>query len=105
MTKQKFKNFQAYYAYYNSIHRNTGNRILHFVGTAMAALALITAILFHQFSFLILVPVGVYGFGWLGHLLLEKDKSPLLAYPLYDFAANFISFWAILTGTESFKKI
>lgn len=80
------------------------NRILHFVGTATLLAVVLFAIITSTWKALLLVPVIGYGFAWVGHFFIEKNKPATFTYPLYSLASDFVMFWYILTGQID-KKI
>lgn len=103
MTAKKHQSLQEFYPFYLSKHQNTTSRILHFIGTALVIICLIGGILFHNWQFLIVIPFLGYGFAWVGHFFFEKNKPATFQYPLYSLASDFILFWEILNGKQSFR--
>jgi hypothetical protein len=109
-TEKKYKTFWSFYPYYLTEHLDSKNRILHFTGTMFLICALITGIVTGKWFFFALIPVLGYGFAWVGHYFIEKNRPATFTYPLYSLASDFVMFWHILTGqienklTES-KKI
>jgi hypothetical protein len=47
-------------------------------------------------------PIVAYGFAWIGHFFFEKNKLATFQYPLYSLASDFILYFEILSGKESF---
>lgn len=103
MDEQKFKSLKDFYPYYLSEHQNQTSRVLHFIGTGLLLLALFTGILFHDWRFLVAMPFIGYGFAWVGHFFFEKNKPATFKYPGYSLASDFILFWDLLSGKQSFK--
>ena len=103
MAKKRFKTLKEFYPFYLSEHRNLTSRILHFIGTGLVVLLFITAMLFHNYQFLLAIPVVGYGFAWMGHLFFEKNKPATFQYPLFSLASDFILFWDLLSGKQSFR--
>jgi hypothetical protein len=60
------------------------------------------AFLFHKISFMILCPIVGYGFAWIGHFFFEKNKPATFQYPLYSLASDFLLYFDILGGKQSF---
>jgi len=102
MSKKKFKSLQEFYPFYLSEHTNTTSRVLHFIGTGLVALIFFTAFLFHQSSLFIAIPIVGYGFAWVGHFFFEKNKPATFQYPIYSLASDFLLFYDLLTGKQSF---
>ena len=108
--EKKYKSFWSFYPYYLTEHSDTANRTLHFVGTALLIVILIVAIAIQKWWMLALIPVTGYGFAWVGHFFIEKNKPATFTYPLYSLGSDFVMFWHILTGQigkkiEEAKKI
>ncbi|MFN0293607.1 Mpo1-like protein [Pedobacter helvus] len=103
MNTKKYKSLREFYPFYLSEHQNTTSRILHFTGTALVVICLIGGILFHDLRFIIAVPFLGYGFAWVGHFFFEKNKPATFQYPAYSLASDFLLFWDLLNGKQSFK--
>lgn len=103
MNNKKYTSLKEFYPFYLSEHQNTTSRILHFIGTLLAIVSLIGGILFHDFRFMLAVPFLGYGFAWVGHFFFEKNKPATFQYPGYSLASDFILFWDLLNGKQSFK--
>lgn len=101
--QQRFTSLKEFFPFYLSEHRNATSRILHFVGTSLIAVWIVLAIITRNATWLWLVPVGGYGFAWVGHAFFEKNKPATFQYPLYSLASDFILFWRLLTGRERFR--
>ncbi|WP_199118559.1 DUF962 domain-containing protein [Pedobacter sp. ASV28] len=103
MSVKKYKSLQEFYPFYLSEHQNFTSRILHFIGTGLVLLALITGVLFHDWRFLAIIPFLGYGFAWIGHFFFEKNKPATFQYPFYSLASDFILFWDLLSGKQPFR--
>ncbi|RNL53403.1 DUF962 domain-containing protein [Pedobacter jejuensis] len=103
MSNKKFKSLKEFYPFYLSQHTNTTSRVMHFIGTGLIALLFFTGFLFHQWRFFLLMPVVGYSFAWVGHYFFEKNKPATFQYPLYSLASDFILFYDLLTGKQSFE--
>ena len=104
MSDKKFKSLQEFYPFYLSEHQNTTSRVLHFIGTFSVIISLIGGLLFHDLRFIIAVPFLGYGFAWVGHFFFEKNKPATFQYPGYSLASDFLLFWDLLNGKQSFKS-
>jgi len=97
-TEKKYTNFRSFYPYYLTEHSDLTNRTLHFIGTAGLLGILAAAVVLQKWWLLSLIPVCGYGFAWVGHFFIEKNKPATFTYPLYSLASDFLMFWHILTG-------
>jgi hypothetical protein len=104
MIKKKFRSMQEFYPFYLSEHRNFANRVLHFVGSGLALLSLLAALLFHNFNFFIAIPILLYGFAAIGHLFFEKNRPATFRYPVYGLAGDFKLFFDLLSGNQPFRS-
>jgi hypothetical protein len=112
MTTEKiYKTFWSFYPYYLSEHSDGTNRVLHFIGTSLLIISFIVGLITGKWLFFALVPVLGYGFAWVGHFFIEKNRPATFTYPLYSLGSDFVMFWHILTGqidtklTEAKNKI
>ena len=96
--EKEFKSFSEFYPFYLSEHNDKINRRLHFTGLLLALLTLIFVIFTKNWILLILMPVFGYGFAWLGHCFIEKNKPATFKYPLYSILGDLVMFKDILIG-------
>lgn len=97
-TEKKYKTFWSFYPYYLTEHGDSTNRALHFIGTAGLLAILVVAIVLQKWWMLALIPVCGYGFAWVGHFFIEKNKPATFTYPLYSLGSDFVMFWHMITG-------
>ncbi len=102
-TEKKYKTFKAFYPYYLKEHADKNNRMLHFVGTLLLIIFFALGIITGKWWFFALIPVIGYGFAWVGHYFIEKNKPATFTYPFYSLAGDFRMFWDTLTGTINDK--
>jgi hypothetical protein len=104
MSSTRFTSLKEFYPYYLTEHSNTTSRVLHFIGTALVFVILFWALLTQTWWGLALIPVVGYGFAWVGHFFFEKNKPATFQYPGYSLTSDFILFFDLLRGKESFKS-
>jgi hypothetical protein len=98
MADRKYTTFWDFYPYYLTEHSLPVNRTLHFIGTGIViALFLIGLFTWHPILF-VFIPIAGYGFAWVGHFFLEKNRPATFTYPLWSLGSDFVMFWHILTG-------
>ncbi len=103
MEEKRFLSLKEFYPFYLTEHRNTTNRVLHFIGTGLVIPLIPASILFHNAFLLLLIPFTGYGFAWVGHFFFEKNKPATFQYPRYSLASDFMMFWDLLTSKEKFR--
>ena len=89
--------FREYYEYYLTLHQNKINRRLHVLGQCVTILTLLGAILLKSWLLLLLTPVVVYPFAWVGHLFFEKNTPAAWSRPLWAKACDWVMLKDILT--------
>lgn len=95
---QPFKTFEDFWPYYVHEHSSSVNRALHFVGTTGVLACLGTAVLTRSRLALLTAPLLGYGFAWLGHFYVEKNRPATFKYPLWSLRADFVMYKKMLTG-------
>jgi len=101
MDKQKIKTFKVFYKFYLIEHKNKISRLLHVVGTTIVLAIFLTSLYHGQPKLLIFLPIVGYGFAWVGHFFFEKNKPATFKYPLWSLKADFVMWYAILSGKLS----
>lgn len=84
-----YQTFEEFYPFYLSQHSNKTNRILHYIGTTLAMVQLICAIISGSFWSFLLVPILGYSFAWVGHFFFEQNKPATFKYPLWSLMGDF----------------
>lgn len=104
MEKQEptFNSFKAFYPYYLKEHRNVTCRRLHFIGSLLVLMVIISALLSQKYALLWLLPVIGYGFAWVGHFFFEKKRPATFKHPFYSLWGDWVMFKDILTGKIKF---
>ena len=102
--KQRFTSLKEFYPYYLTEQRRTSTRMLRFIGTTLILLWIVLAAVTGNAWWLMGVPLGGYGYAWAGHAFSERNKPATFRFPLYSLASDFILFWQLLSGKESFRS-
>lgn len=85
---ERFRDYEEFWPFYVSQHRNATCRALHFVGTTIVWLALALAVLDSP-RWLFLAPLAGYGFAWSGHFFFEKNRPATFTHPLWSLRGDF----------------
>lgn len=102
MKKKEFKSFAEFYPFYLSEHSDSANRRLHFIGCLLVIVVLLYAVFTQTWLALIALPIIGYGFAWIGHFFVEKNRPATFTYPLYSFMGDWAMFKDIITGKIKF---
>jgi len=90
--------FREFWPFYLQEHSHPVNRRLHFIGTLLVHLLIIAALVTHHARWLLALPVIGYGFAWVGHYIIEKNRPATFKHPLWSLIADFKMFYCILLG-------
>ena len=94
----KFKSFAEFYPFYLQEHSNPVCRMLHYLGSILVLIVLYHSISTGQLINLWLLPVIGYGFAWVGHFFIEKNRPATFTYPFYSLLADWVMLKDFLTG-------
>ncbi len=92
----RYASFREFYPFYLAQHAHRTCRRLHFVGSLLVIVIVVTAIASVDARWLLLAPIAGYGFAWAGHVFFEKNRPATFKYPLYSLAGDWVMFWDIL---------
>jgi hypothetical protein len=98
----RYQSFAEFYPFYLTEHADRRTRRIHFVGSALALLCLLGALLSGEMLWFLLAVVCGYGFAWFGHFFFEKNRPATFRHPLYSLMGDCKMFWQILTGKLPF---
>ena len=93
---ERYKNFKDFYPYYISEHDNKHTKLMHFIGTSLSIYFLIKFFLSFNFLFVLYALLSGYGFAWVGHFFIEKNKPATFKYPFYlGLLAPYFVCWSV----------
>jgi len=98
MSAKRIESFEDFWPYYLGEHRRAGTKALHFIGTTGALTLIILALLLRDWRWVLVALLCGYGFAWIGHFLVEKNRPATFQYPLWSLAADWKMWGLILTG-------
>lgn len=102
---ERFRSLKEFYPYYLTEHQHPVSRMLHFIGTSLIGLWIVLAVVLGNAWWLLLIPLGGYGFAWVGHFFFEQNKPATFKYPGYSLASDFLLWWDLLRGKERFVPL
>lgn len=95
---KEFRSFAEFYPFYLSEHLEPLNRRLHFAGCVLVIATVVYALVSREWFFLLLAPVFGYGFAWIGHFFIEKNRPATFKYPLWSLMGDWKMFGEIISG-------
>ena len=101
-TDKKFTTFADFYLFYLSEHSNQTSRRLHFVGTSIGFILIVSAILTRTPMLILYGVLQGYVFAWVGHFFFEHNRPATFKYPFYSFAGDWRMWADVLTGKIRF---
>jgi len=91
-------NFEEYYKYYLTLHKNPVNKLLHVVGNIITLLSVYIGITTMNIWLIIFSPFIIYPFAWTGHVVFEKNEPAAWSNPLWAKACDWVMMKDLLIG-------
>jgi len=85
---RELKTFEQFWPHYLAEHLNATNRALHFIGTTLVYATMALAIL-RTPAWLAAAPFLGYGFAWVGHFFVERNRPATFTYPFWSLRGDF----------------
>ncbi len=98
MSESRLTSFEEFWPFYVREHSHPLNRRLHFIGSSLGLVCLCLCLYTGNLFF---IPLGLllgYGFAWVGHFFIERNKPASFNYPLWSFRADWKMWALMLTG-------
>lgn len=98
MSNLQIHSFAEFWPYYVREHSRPGCRALHFIGSTLVLLLVAAMFIWRNYWIVLALPIVGYGFAWVGHFLIEKNRPATFKYPLWSFIGDWKMWWLMLTG-------
>ena len=95
-----FRTFSDFYPFYLGEHAHPTCRRLHFIGTTIAAVLIVTAIVTQRWWPLGAALLEAYAFAWTGHFFFERNRPATFKYPFFSLMGDWRFWWDILRRKE-----
>jgi hypothetical protein len=83
MDSAREESFDKFWRYYLRHHAQEGTRLLHVLGTGLAAVALLAAIITVD-PLIALAGIALgYLLAWTGHFLIERNRPAMVSHPAW----------------------
>jgi hypothetical protein len=102
MATERFQSFSEFYPYYLTEHKLAGTRIMHFIGTTGLFYFLIMAMVSGNPWLVFYGVICGYGFAWVSHFFIEKNKPATFQYPLWSLLSDFKLYFELIIRKEKF---
>jgi len=100
--EKPFHSFNDFYPFYLGEHANRTSRRLHFVGTTLALVLLISALITHVWWLVAAALLQGYAFAWIGHFFFERNRPATFRYPWWSLMGDWRLWWEMLTRKVRF---
>lgn len=98
----RIQTFAEFYPFYLGEHANRICRRLHFIGSSIALMLLLGALVTGDARLLALALLQGYAFAWVGHFFFEHNRPATFKYPLFSFIGDWCMWWDMLRGRIAF---
>ena len=98
LTNQPIESYKDFWPYYLREHAKPETRAIHYAGTGVAILSFIAWLATGIGWFGLGALAGGYGFAWVGHFFVEKNRPATFTYPLWSLVSDFRMARAWATG-------
>lgn len=95
------KNYNEFYRFYLTEHRNINSRRLHAVGSSLGIYFWSKAIRQRKAKYLAYGLVSGYACAWVGHFFFEHNKPASFKQPFYSFISDWRMLFDIVCGRLS----
>ena len=96
--EKTYRNFKEFYPFYLSEHANRTSRRLHFIGSCMACVLIVAALLTQHWWLVAVAALQGYAFAWVGHFFFEHNKPATFRYPALSLMGDWRLWWDVLRG-------
>jgi hypothetical protein len=90
--------FAEFWPEYVRAHRQAQTRAVHFAGTLLGWVALLSAVVLHRWALVAAAFIVPYAFAWASHFFVEHNRPASFEHPLWSWWADQKMVALMLTG-------
>lgn len=94
----KIQNYAEFWDFYIREHSKPLTRWFHFIGTLLATALFVWFIWRGTWYYFLVSFVVGYGFAWISHFFIEKNKPATFQYPIWSFASDYKMMFLMIVG-------
>ena len=98
MSERTITSFEEFFPHYLREHAKPETRAIHYAGTLLALSLMVYSILVGPLWLFLFAFVVGYGFAWVGHFFVEKNRPATFTYPWWSYISDFRMLWLWMTG-------
>jgi hypothetical protein len=80
---------RSFWRFYLTQHSHPKNRLCHILGSSLALISMIAALLIQPWFWLV-AGISGYGFAWYGHFVYEKNKPATFKAPVRSLICDYV---------------
>ncbi len=86
---ERSASYADFWPYYLREHAEPATRNMHYAGTVIASAVLVGALVTQTWWALLLYPLFGYGFAWVSHAFIERNKPATFVHPLWSLISDY----------------
>jgi hypothetical protein len=95
---ERSPSYTEFWPYYLREHAEPWTRYLHYAGTVLGTSVLLVAVATQTWWAMLLWPLAGYGFAWVSHAFVEKNKPATFTHPLWSLISDYRMTFLAFTG-------